>query len=154
MHGVRRARQHRAMQHKGERAAADRIGKRSLCERLPPAIRAVVATVTEDGNRLSHGIPVIPPVPLMPLIPPNPAESRIKLRCRSHRTPRATRAAAIVRNPGQPAPPPGSGPAFMNAFSTLAVTFDALLSQALMGSAWPQAMELADHTAPSFGVVK
>ena len=50
--------------------------------------------------------------------------------------------------------PPGSGPSFMNAFSTLAVTFDALLSQPSMGSAWPQAMELADHTAPSFGVVK
>ena len=51
-------------------------------------------------------------------------------------------------------PPPGNGPSFMKAFSTLAVTRDALLSQALMGSAWPQAMELADHTAPSPGVVK
>jgi len=51
-------------------------------------------------------------------------------------------------------PRPGNGPFFMNAFSTLAVTLDALLSQALMGRAWPQAMELADHTAPSFGVVK
>ena len=148
MIGVRRARQHRAMQHTSERAAAGRMSKRSLCERLPPAVRVVVATVTEDGSRLSRGIPLIP------LIPPNPAESRIKLACRSHRTPRATQAVAIVTNTGQPAPPPGSGPSPINAFSTLAVTFDALLSQALMGSAWPQAMELADHTAPSFGVVK
>ena len=31
----------------------------------------------------------------------------------------------------------------MNAFSTLAVTREALLSQPLQGSAWPQAMELA-----------
>ena len=51
-------------------------------------------------------------------------------------------------------PPPGNGPAFMKAFSTLAVTVDALLSQPPTGSAWPQAMELADHTAPSLGVVK
>ena len=66
MHGVRRARHHRAMQHKSERAAAGRMSKRPLCERLPPAVRAVVATVTGDGSRLSHGIPLIP------LIPPNP----------------------------------------------------------------------------------
>ena len=36
----------------------------------------------------------------------------------------------------------------MKALSTLAVTFDALLSQPLQGSAWPKAMEFADHTAP------
>ena len=50
--------------------------------------------------------------------------------------------------------PPGRGPSCMKALSTLAVTRDALLSQPLMGSAWPQAMELADHTAPSRAVVK
>ena len=66
----------------------------------------------------------------------------------------ATQAETVVRSPGYSSPPPGSGPSFINSFSTLAVTFEALLSQALMGSAWPQAMELADHTAPSFGVVK
>ena len=53
-----------------------------------------------------------------------------------------------------PYSPPGRAPSFMNAFSTFAVTCDALLSQPLMGRAWPQAMELADHTAPSLGVVK
>ena len=49
---------------------------------------------------------------------------------------------------------PGSCPSRMNASRTLAVIRDTLLSQPFQGSAWPQAIELADQTAPSFGVVK
>ena len=157
MHSVRRPRHRRAMWSKSERAAAGGMSGRTLIDSARKTLRAcaTVASVIEGSRRLSRGIP---------LIPLNPAESRIKInfavRILHPRTGTkdaldATQAATPARGPGySAAPPPGNGPSFINALSTLAVTFDALLSHSLMGSAWPQAMELADHTAPSFGVVK
>ena len=141
---------------KSERAAAGGMSGRTLIDSARKSLRAcaTVGSVIEGSRRLSHGIP---------LIPLNPAESRIKInfavrivrpRTWTKDARDATQAATVVRIPGYSSPPPGSGPSFMKALSTLAVTLEALLSQALMGSAWPQAMELADHTAPSLGVVK
>ena len=156
MHSVRRPRHRRAMWSKSERAEAGGMSGRTLIDSARKSLRAcaTVASVIEGSRRLSRGIP---------LIPLNPAESRIKInfavrilhpRTWTKGARDATQAATPARGPGYSSPPPGKGPSFINAFSTLAVTFDALLSQSLMGSAWPQAMELADHTAPSFGVVK
>ena len=170
MHGARRPHHRRAMWSKSERAAAGGMSRRTLIDSARKTLRAcaTVASVIEGSRCLCRNVPLC--VTLSHHIPPYPGESHLEKVDEPHASfararivrPRtwtkdardATQAATVVRIPGYSSPPPGRGPSFMNAFSTLAVTLEALLSHSLMGSAWPHAMELADHTAPSFGVVK
>lgn len=47
-----------------------------------------------------------------------------------------------------PVPSSSGDPCLMNVFNPLEMTLDALWSQPSMGITWPQAMKLADYTAP------
>lgn len=92
---------------------------------------------------------------------PAPGGASFQARTQAERALGANRRHQGSRTKGTDAPPaahpasfPGNGPSCMKAFRTLAVTREALLSQSFQGRAWPQAMELADQTAPPSVVVK